>query len=115
MPDRIENPEDAKLLTLAKAARARLGAKFGAAVRDGDGRTYAAANVVLPSFELTAPALAAAMAVSSGAKGLEAAAVVAVDGLNAVIDLTPFRDLGGEDLPVFVGDDSGALLVVRYT
>ena len=33
--------EDAKLVTLARAARARAGAVEGAAVRDGDGRTYA--------------------------------------------------------------------------
>ena len=37
--------EDAKLVTLARAARARVGAVEGAAVRDGDGRTYAAATV----------------------------------------------------------------------
>ena len=115
MPETIENPEDAKLLTLAKAARARLGVKLGAAVRDQDGRTYAAASVKLPSYELAAPALAVAMAVSSGAKDLEAAAVVAEHGLNAIIDLEPFRDLGGKGLPVLVGDDAGTLLVVRYT
>ena len=33
--------EDAKLVTLARATRARTGAAEGAAVRDSDGRTYA--------------------------------------------------------------------------
>ena len=52
--------EDAKLVTLARAARARVGAVEGAAVRDGDGRTYAAATVALPSLHLTALQLAVA-------------------------------------------------------
>ena len=39
-------PEDAKLVTLARSARGRTGAAEGAAVRDTDGRTYLAATVV---------------------------------------------------------------------
>lgn len=69
-------PEDAKLVTLARSARARTGAAQGAAVRDGDGRTYVAASVELPSLRLTALQAAVAMAVSSGAPGLEAAVVL---------------------------------------
>ena len=68
--------EDAKLVTLARAARARIGAVEGAAVRDGDGRTYNAASVALPSLSITALQLAVATAVASGAGKLEAAAVV---------------------------------------
>ncbi|MEP6851449.1 MAG: cytidine deaminase [bacterium] len=68
--------EDTKLVTLARAARARTGAAQGAAVRDSDGRTYAAATVALPSLSLSALQAAVAAAVSSGAGGLEAAAVV---------------------------------------
>jgi len=93
------DPEDVKIITLARASRARTGAAEGAAVRDTDGRTYAAASVALPSLKLTALQVAEAMAVSSGAPGLEAAAVVtdeqtvdrAVDhpGLSAVRDLAP--------------------------
>ena len=48
----------------------------GAAVRDTDGRTYAAATVALASLRLSALQAAVAAAVSSGAPGLEAAAVV---------------------------------------
>ena len=40
--------EDLKLITLARSARARNGAPEGAAVRDGDGRTYVATTVSLP-------------------------------------------------------------------
>jgi D-alanyl-D-alanine carboxypeptidase len=69
-------PEDAKLVTLARSARARTRAEQGAAVRDGDGRTYVAATVTLPSLTLSALQVAVAMAVSSGAPGLEAAVVL---------------------------------------
>jgi cytidine deaminase len=89
------DPEDAKLITLARSSRARTGAPEGAAVRDTDGRTYLAATVSLPSLRLTALQAAVAAAVSSGATKLEAAAVVteadAVDEASraAVADLSP--------------------------
>jgi hypothetical protein len=86
--------EDQKLVTLARSARARTGAPQGAAVRDGDGRTYVAASVALPSLELSALQVAVAMAVSSGAPGLEAAVVLGDDpadeaGTAAVRDVAP--------------------------
>ena len=93
MPDL--DPEDAKLITLARSARGRTGAPEGAAVRDTDGRTYLAATVALPSLRLSALQAAVAAAVSSGVDGLEAAAIVSdadtveADGLAAVRDLTP--------------------------
>ena len=68
--------EDVKIVTLARSSRARNGAAEGAAVRDTDGRTYAATSVDLPSLRLTALQAAVAAAVSSGAEGLEASAVV---------------------------------------
>src|ERR1700742_1807957 len=71
--------EDDKLVTLARTARARTGASEGAAVRDTDGRTYVAATVALPSLQLSALQVAVAMAVSSGALGLEAAVVLGDD------------------------------------
>ena len=89
------DPEDAKLVTLARSARGRTGAPEGAAVRDTDGRTYVAAAVALPSLRLSALQAAVAAAVSSGVEGLEAAAVVSEAdtvedaGLAAVRDLTP--------------------------
>jgi hypothetical protein len=89
------DPEDAKLVTLARSARGRTGAPEGAAVRDTDGRTYLAATVSLPSLSLSALQAAVAAAVSSGVDGLEAAAVVSIEdaveqaGLSAVRDLTP--------------------------
>jgi hypothetical protein len=88
------DPEDAKLVTLARSVRARNGAAEGAAVRDLDGRTYNASTVALPSLKLTALQAAVAAAVSSGAEGLEAAVVVTdagaldEDSVKAVRDLT---------------------------
>ncbi|HZC69804.1 MAG TPA: cytidine deaminase [Jatrophihabitans sp.] len=73
------DPENQKLVTLARTARARTGAIQGAAVRDGDGRTYVATTIALPSLELSALQVAVAMAVSSGAPGLEAAVVLGDD------------------------------------
>ena len=101
-------PEDAKLVTLARSARGRTGASEGAAVRDTDGRTYLAATVSLPSLKLSALQAAVAAAVSSGVEGLEAAAIVSAadaveaDGLAAVRDLTP-------SAPVHLAGPDGAL------
>ena len=100
------SPEDAKLVTLARASRARTGAAEGAAVRDLDGRTYAGSTVVLDSLQVTALDLAVAMAVSSGAKGLEGAAVVTESG---PVDTASVRDLGGSGISVFVADPGGTV------
>jgi hypothetical protein len=113
MPDLTDaaalTAEDAKLVTLARSSRARVGAVEGAAVRDQDGRTYAAASVALPSLTLTALQLAVASAAAAGASRLEAAAVVTEaseldgDGHAAV------RDLGAE-APIHVAAPDGSLI-----
>ena len=93
--------EDQKLVTLARAALARAGTSQGAAVRDLDGRTYAAPSVDLSSLQLSALQVAVVMAAASGATRLEAAALVGdvmagadpmavdADGVLAVRDLSP--------------------------
>lgn len=84
--------EDAKLFTLARAARARVGADEGAAVRDGDGRSYTGVAVVQPSFRVSALQLAVASALAAGASTLEAAVVVTGSGdvdTTAVTDMAP--------------------------
>ncbi len=68
--------EDTKLITLARATRSRTQAAEGAAVRDLDGRTYAAATVELDSLHLTALQVCVAMAIASGSRGLAAAVVL---------------------------------------
>lgn len=101
--------EDAKLVTLARAARGRIGAIEGAAVRDADGRSYAGAGVALPSLSLTALQVAVAQAVSAGATELEAAAVVTeastLDGAGYAVvrDLAPAA-------PIHVAAPDGTLL-----
>jgi hypothetical protein len=96
--------EDQKLVTLARATMARTRAPEGAAVRDLDGRTYAAASVELPSLKLTALEVCVAMAVSSGAQGLEAAVRL---GGGPGPDLRAVRDLGGDTVVVHLGDARG--------
>lgn len=100
--------EDAKLVTLARATRVRARAEEGAAVRDLDGRTYAAASVRLEHLRLSALEACVAMAVASAAPGLEAA-VVLLDGDPAEVrvDVRAASDFAGADVPVLVGDPAG--------
>jgi hypothetical protein len=102
------DPEDRKIITLARAARARTDAAEGASVRDTDGRTYAATSVALPSLRLSAVQVAVAMAVSSGAPGLEAVAINGADSLNED-DRSAIADLGGADIVVWLTDRTGAV------
>ncbi len=103
-------PEDAKLVVLARATRARTRAAQGAAVRDLDGRTYAAASVALASLELSALQVCIAMAIASGSTGLEAAVVMSEDQARTGLDAV--RDFAGEGVPVHLVDARG---VVRDT
>jgi hypothetical protein len=98
--------EDQKLVTLARATMARTRSPEGAAVRDLDGRTYAAAAVALESLVLTALEVCVAMAISSGATGLEAAVRLGGDDEP---DLRALRELGGDAVVVHVGDARGQL------
>ena len=101
--------QDAKLVTLARSARARVGAVEGAAVRDQDGRTYAAASVQLPSLSVTALQLAVASAAAAGATRLEAAAVVTEASTLDGAGHAAVRDLGA-DAPIHVAAPDGSLL-----
>lgn len=109
MTDQQLSAEDAKLVTLARATRARVGAAEGAAVRDGDGRTYAAASVDLPSLRLGAVEVCVAMAISSGSRGLEAVVRLAetpwTEAAAAVV-----REFSGNDVVVHLGDPRGSVM-----
>jgi predicted enzyme related to lactoylglutathione lyase len=109
----MSDPEDQKLVTLARSARARARAAQGAAVRDTTGRAYAAAAVDLPNLRISALRLAVAMAASSGAGALEAAAVVGAE--PGPTDLAAARDLAGPGRPVLLADDRGEILSVKTT
>ncbi len=101
--------EDQKLVTLARSARARTQADEGAALRDTDGRTYAASTVDQPSFKLTALQAAVAAAVSSGAEGIEAAVVVTGAGLLKEASVQAVRDLAAQ-APIYLADPAGEVL-----
>jgi cytidine deaminase len=101
------SPEDQKLITLARATRARTSAAEGAAVRDSDGRTYAAATVDLPSLQLSAVQVCVAMAVASGSRGLEAVVVLGdAVALNAP-DEAAIKDFAGDSVVVHLTDPRG--------
>lgn len=114
MPDPDLAPEDAKLVTLARATRARAGAAHGAAIRDLDGRTYAGASVDLPSLRLSALGACVAMAVASAARGVEAAVVLGETPVGPD-DLALLRDFAGDDVPVHSGDPRGTLTSTTRT
>ena len=107
----VLDPEDQKIITLARSTRARVAASEGAAVRDETGRTYTAAAVALPSLQLSALRLAVAMAVSSGAVRLEAAALVSDAAEPDPGDLAALRDIGPH-APVFHAAPDGSLRAV---
>jgi len=98
--------EDAKLVTLGRSARARNDSAEGAAVRDDTGRTYVATTVALPSLRLSALRAAIVMAVASGARALEAAAVVSASGMLAADDIAAVADLAS-GVPVFLAGPDG--------
>lgn len=105
MPDL--SAEDAKLVTLARATRARTGAPEGAAVRDLDGRTYAAATVSLSSLQLSAVQVCVAMAVASGSKGLEAAVLLSDATELTAPDQAVLEDFAGDSVAVHLADSRG--------
>lgn len=103
------DPEDRKIVTLARSARARNAVPEGAAVRDETGRTYVAGTVDLDSLRLSALRTAVAMAVASGATSLEAAALVTEAAVASAEDLAAVRDLGGPGTPVLLAGPDGAV------
>jgi len=102
--------EDKKLVTLARATGARIGAAEGAAVRDTDGRTYAAATVDLPSLQLSAVQACVAMAVASGSTGIDAVVVLGEAGALADPDRAVLSDFsGGAGVVAHLGDPRGSI------
>lgn len=74
--------EDQKLVVLARGALGRTGGVAGAAVRDTDGRTYAAGPVSLAALSLSALQAAVSAAISSAAEGFEAAVLISGAGIH---------------------------------
>jgi hypothetical protein len=105
---RATDPEDVKIINLARASLARSQAREAACVRDTDGRTYAGASVDLPHLRLSAIAVAVVMAVSSGAPGLEAVAL-AGEADPSEEDLALIKDLPGDGVAIWSVDPAGAV------
>jgi cytidine deaminase len=110
----MTSDEDAKLVTLARGARLRAyaphtGVAAGAAVRDIDGRTYAAATVENSDASLTTSALRAAVvaAAASGARAFEAAVLVS-ETEPTPEDLAVLREFGA-DIPLLVAGPDGVI------
>lgn len=102
--------EDTKLVTLARSTRARIQAAEGAAVRDADGRTYAAATVDLPSLHLSAVQVCVAMAIASGATGIAACVVLGEAEELTAADRAVLADVRAEDaVTVHSGDPRGTI------
>jgi len=106
--------EDDKIVLLARGARLRAhaphtGLAEGAAVRDTDGRTYAAATVenADPGLSTSALRAAVAAAASSGIRTFEAAAVV-TEGPVSDADLAVLREFG-VGTPLLVANPDGTL------
>ncbi len=103
----LSDPDDRKLVTLARATRARTAAAEGAALRDADGRTNAAATVDLPSLRMSAIGVAVAMAVASGSRGVEAVVVLTAATAISGTDLAVVRDFAGAGVPLHRADLRG--------
>jgi hypothetical protein len=103
--------EDAKLVTLARGARGRIGASEGAAIRDDMGRTYSGATVNQPHLLITALELAVAQAVAAGATGIECAVIVG----EMNVDTACVADLGGSGVPVLLCALDGAVRESRVS
>jgi hypothetical protein len=109
------DPEDAKILTLARVAQQRAYAPYtgvveGAAVRDTDGRTYAAGTVENADPRLTTSAVRAALAaaVSSGARTFEAVAIVTEHPVLCSDDVAIVAEFGST--PVLLAGPDGRLV-----
>ena len=105
---RVPGQEDVKIINLARSALARTSARAGACVRDTDGRSYAGASVTMEHLKLSAIQVAVAMAVSSGAPGVEAVALAGEDEPTED-DLALLRELPGTDVVVWNVDVGGAV------
>jgi len=100
------SPDESKLVTLARGARARASAAEGAAVVDDIGRTYAAGAVDLAALKLTAAQAVVAAAVSSGSRRIVTAVVVGARPGLPDDDLALLAELGAQRVLAAGPDDA---------
>ena len=90
------NPEDLKLLTLAKATMARSNAKSAAALRDNTGRTYVAIPVKSGEFEVDSLLAVLVVAKASSISGIEAIVVCGLEPATSSISVIKSEDSGAK-------------------
>ena len=90
------NPEDLKLLTLAKATMARSNSESAAALRDNTGRTYVAIPVKSGVFEVDSLLAVLVVAKASSISGIEAIVVCGLEPAPSSISVIKSEDLGAK-------------------
>ena len=90
------NPEDLKLLTLAKATMARSNSKSAAALRDNTGRTYVAIPVKSGAFELDSLIAVLVVAKASSINGIEAIVVCGQEPAPSSVSVIKSEDSGAK-------------------
>ena len=88
------NPEDLKLLTLAKATMARSNSKSAAALRDNTGRTYVAVPVKSGDFEVDSLIAVLVVAKASSINGIEAIVVCGQEPEPSSVSVIKSEDSG---------------------
>ena len=90
------NPEDLKLLTLAKATMARSNSKSAAALRDNTGRTYVAIPVKSGDFEVDSLIAVLVVAKASSINGIEAIVVCGQEPAPSSVSVIQSEDSGAK-------------------
>ena len=90
------NPEDLKLLTLAKATMTRSNSKSAAALRDNTGRTYVAIPVKSGDFEVDSLIAVLVVAKASSINGIEAVVVCGDEPTLSSISIIKSEDSGAK-------------------
>jgi hypothetical protein len=90
------NPEDLKLLTLAKATMTRSNSKSAAALRDNTGRTYVAISVKSGDFEVDSLIAVLVVAKASSINGIEAVVVCGDEPTLSSISIIKSEDSGAK-------------------
>jgi hypothetical protein len=101
------NPEDLKLLTLAKATMARSNSKSAAALRDNTGRTYVAIPVNSGEFEVDSLLAVLVVAKASSISGIEAIVVCGQEPLPSSISVIKQEDSGAK---IYFASDKDELI-----
>ena len=90
------NPEDLKLLTLAKATMARSNSSSAAALRDNTGLTYVAIPVKSGEFEVDSLLAVLVVAKASSISGIEAIVVCGLEPAPSSISVIKSEDSGAK-------------------